>query len=202
MNYLRTKLRKFGEVKIGILILGIGFILGLLFAVVGKGLYWNQINIIDDEYVTKIRETVFQHNVLLKYVLWNNLKVFLLFWILCSTALGIPYIVLSLTYGGFKIGLFITVIMMRYGVKGILLLFAYTFPQFLIYLPVAFVSLRAGYWLCKSMYHETRLGTKGKMERIIKHLGLIFILGIILILGCLMETYIGSFILQKILYLF
>ena len=107
MNYLRTKLRKFGEVKIGILILGIGFILGLLFAVVGKGLYWNQINIIDDEYVTKIRETVFQHNVLLKYVLWNNLKVFLLFWILCSTALGIPYIVLSLTLADFLLGVVI-----------------------------------------------------------------------------------------------
>lgn len=202
MHFLKTKLRKFGEVKIGILILGIGFLLGLIFSVAFKGLYWNQINIIDDKYISKIRDTILDHSVLLEYVLWNNLRIFILFWIFCSTALGIPYITLSLAYGGFKMGLFITVIMMRYGIKGILLLFAYTFPQFLVYLPVAFVCFRAGYWLCKSMYHETRLGSKGKMERVVKHLGLIFVLAIVLILGCLMETYIGSFILQKILYLF
>lgn len=202
MNYLKAKLRKLGEVKFGILILGIGFILGLLFAAVFKRLYWNQINIIDEGYISKIKETVFDHRVLLRYVLWNNLKIFILFWVFCSTALGIPYIVLSLTYGGFRIGLFVTVIMMRYGIKGILLLFAYTFPQIIVYIPIAFISLRAGYWLCKSMYHETKLGKKGKMERVIKHIGLIFVLGIILTFGCLIETYIGSFILQKILYLF
>ncbi len=202
MHYLKSKLRKFGEVKIGILILGIGLFLGFIFSVAFKSLYWNQINIIDGEYISKIRDTIINHSILLKYVLWNNLRIFILFWIFCSTALGIPYITLSLAYGGFKMGLFIAVILMRYGIKGILLLFAYTFPQFLVYLPVAFVCLRAGYWLCKSMYHETRLGSKGKIERVVKHLGLIFVLGIALILGCLMETYIGSFILQKILYLF
>lgn len=202
MHYLKSKLRKFGEVKIGILILGIGFLLGLILSIAFKGLYWNQINIIDDKYISRIRGAILDHSVLLKYVLWNNFRIFILFWILCSTALGIPYIILSLAYAGFKIGLFITVIMMRYGIKGILLLFAYTFPQFLVYIPVAFVCIRAGYWLCKSMYHETRLSTKGKIERVVKRLGLIFILGIILFLGCLMETYIGSFILQKILYLF
>lgn len=202
MLSLRLRIKKLGEVKVGLIILAFGILLGIIFSKILKELYWNQLDIIDSSYFTKIRSINIDYHVLFRYVLWKNFRIFILFWILSATVLGIPYITLSILYGGFESGFFLSVILMRYGLKGILLLFGYTFPHYIIYILVALISLRSGYWLCRSMYYDTKMGRKGKVERIAKQLVLIVILGAALLLGVLTETYIGSFILKKILVLF
>lgn len=52
------------------------------------------------------------------------------------------------------------------------------------------------------MYYENKISKKGRAERIAKHMVIIILLAIVLMLGGLVETYIGSFILKKILMLF
>ena len=202
MQTLKKSINKLDEVKKGGLILLLGLIVGFLFARIFKNLYWDQLDLLDTTYFDKIRTVKMDYSVLLKYVFWKNYKTYILFWILCSTALGIPYITLSILYCGFQSSFFITVILMKYGFKGILLVFGYTFPHYLIYIPLAFLCLRSGYWLCSSMYHDSKLSRKGKIERVARHLVIIIILGGILMIGGLIETYIGSFILKKILVLF
>lgn len=202
MNYIKSKLRKLGEVKLGLLILGAGILLGFLFAKIFKDLYWGSMYLTDKDYLKRIRESVIDYPVLLRYVLWNVYRKFVVFWIVCSTAVGLPYLVFCLVYGGFQCGFFLTVIMMRYGIKGILLIFGYTFPQYLIYIPVIFLCLRTGYWLCKSMYYDNKMSRRGRTDRILRHLLIIIVLVIILFFGALLETYVSSFLLRKILVLF
>ncbi len=202
MRYIQLQLRKLGEVKLGFLILAAGIILGFLFARIFRGFYWNSMDLIDTDYLHRIRDTVIDYPVLLRYVLWNIYRNFILFWIISATAVGIPYMTFCILYGGFQCGFFLTVILMRYSLKGILLIFGYTFPHYLLYIPVVFLCLRTGYWLCRGMYYDNKTGRRGKAERIARHLILIMLLALVLLIGGLLETYVASFILRKILFLF
>ena len=201
MNFLKRQFRRMGEVKFGLVLVIAGGILGFIVAMVLKGFYWNNINIMDADYLKKIRDTSIDYSALLGYVYWNIFKPFILFWVVTVTALGIPYIGLCLTYIGFQGSFFATIVLMKYGFKGILLIFGYTFPQYLIYIPVIFLSLRSGFYLCKILHYES-ISRKGRSEIIIKHILLILALGILLALGGLIETYTNTFILRKILGLF
>ncbi|SHO50028.1 stage II sporulation protein M [Anaerocolumna xylanovorans] len=201
MNYLKQQLRKLGEIKAGLLLVAFGAVLGILFARIFKDFYWGNINILNSDYLYQIKTTPIEHSVLLKYVYWDIYKNFILFWLVCITSFGLPFIGLCLTYIGFQGSLFVTVILMRYKLKGILLIIGYTFPQYLIYIPVIFISLRLAFWLNKSLRYES-LGKKGKREKILRYLALAILLGIVLAVGGLLETYIGSFILRKLLYFF
>lgn len=202
MQSIRLQLKKLGEMKMGMLILGIGLILGIIASRIFKGYYWNQINLLDTNYLNRIKTANIDYPVLLRYVFWNNYRTFILFWIFTATAMGLPYISFSIIFAGFKCGFFLSVVMMRYNIKGILLIFGYTFPHYLLYIPLAFLCLRYGYWLCRNMYYENKISKKGRAERIAKHMVIIILLAIVLMLGGLVETYIGSFILKKILMLF
>ncbi|MFU0828022.1 MAG: Stage II sporulation protein M [Lachnoclostridium sp.] len=202
MNNTKLSFRKLSEEKLGLIIFGGGILAGFLFARIFKDLYWDTLYLTDADYLRQIRETVIDYPVLLRYVLWNIFRKFFLFWILCSTALGLPYLVFCILYGGFQCGFFLTVILLRYGFKGILLIFGYTFPHYLLYIPVIFLCLRTGYWLCKSMYYDRKVGKRGRTEKIIRHLLLILVLALVLLIGGLLETYVASFLLKKILVLF
>ncbi len=52
------------------------------------------------------------------------------------------------------------------------------------------------------MYYDNRMGKGGKAERVARHLILIVLLALVLLIGGLLETYVASFILKKILLLF
>lgn len=201
MSFIRQQLRKLGEVKFGALLLVIGLISGFLFAKVFRDYYWDSISIIDVEYLNKIKNSTIDESVLFGYVLWNIFQPFVLFWIVSATVLGLPYMALGILYGGFQGGFFITVLLSKYGLKGILLIFGYTFPQYLLYIPVAFLCLRGGYWLCRSLHYDN-LSKKGKSEKIVKSILLLLFLGFALFLGSLLETYVGSALLKKIVVLF
>ena len=199
---MKFNLKKLGEVKVGLIILAIGILFGILFANICKGLYWNQIDILDTNYFSKIKSVTINYPVLFRYVSWKNFRIFILFWIFCSTALGIPYITMSIMYGGFQAGFFLSVIMMRYGIKGLLLIIGYTFPHYIIYIPVVILCLRSGFRLCRSMYYDNKMSRRGRAERIARQMVFIVIFGAILMVGGLLETYAGSFILKKLLILF
>ncbi|BCJ95320.1 hypothetical protein acsn021_28890 [Anaerocolumna cellulosilytica] len=201
MNFIKMQLRKLGEVKFGLVLLVIGVICGFVFAKVFREYYWDSISILDVDYINKIKNSAIDESVLFGYVLWNIFQPFVLFWIVSATVLGLPYIALSILYCGFQGSFFVTVLISKYGLKGVLLIFGYTFPHYLLYLPVAFLCLRGGFWLCRSLHYDN-LSKKGKSEKIIRTIVLVLFLGFALFLGCLLETYVGSALLKKILVLF
>jgi len=122
INFLKRQFRRMGEVKFGLVLVFAGVILGFIVARVLKGFYWNNINIMDANYLKKIRDTDIDYSALLGYVYWNIFRPFILFWVVAVTALGIPYIGMCLVYIGFQSSFFATIVLMKYGFKGILLL--------------------------------------------------------------------------------
>lgn len=201
MRYLGLVIKKYGEKKTGIFLFLLGTFLGLVISYLFKGFYWNEIDLLNKDYFNFIKGMDIEYKTLRNYVLWKDFRNFLLIWGLSFTKIGISTLSLLILYYGIQVGFFVSVLFMGYGIKSLLLIIGYTFPQIIVYLPVLIVSFQAGYWLCRELYF-TGIYRKRQIELMAKYILLIIVLGLLLFVGALLETYVGSFFLIRILSLF
>ena len=186
------------EQSAGILFL-IGLTLGVVFALLTKKYYLNDMKVLDYTYQNILSNQTLDYVGLLKFTLFNNLKEFALFWIMCLTVLGIPYLCLAICFKGMQTGFLLSSVVMIYSGKGILLFFAYLIPQVFIYVPVMILCLKKGYILAQQSYYRSK---NRKVENDTSALGyaaIIMILLALLFLGSIVETYFGSAVLKKTL---
>lgn len=199
---IRLKLQGLNLVQISVILVIVGLFLGAFFANIFQSYYYDRMmnyhNVIFSEIV---REKI-NYNQLFFFIFKENFKEFMVFWLLSITILGIPYMVLRLIYFGFSLGFFISVIAMQYGFKGILLILVYEFPHGLIYIPIILLSLYKGFVLCRSIYYDNRNITETIMSHLKSYILLLIFLVALLLLGSLLEAYVGSFFLKKTLGLF
>jgi len=202
MKLLKIKLQKLTMVQISILLIIVGLFFGILFANLLQPFYYEKMTYFHNHVFSDIVRENIDYSGLFFYVAGKNFREFIVFWLLCITILGIPYMIFKLLIFGFTTGFFISSIAMQYGMKGILLILAYIFPHSLVYIPVIILSLYNGYRLCKTIYYENT----GHLGIIIKQLKsyifLLIFLTVLLLLGSFLEAYVGSFFLKKILVLF
>lgn len=201
MKYMKVLIQRFGEKRTSIFLFCFGVSFGILFSRIFKRFYWNEIDLLNKNYFQLIQTMDIDYKQLRNYVLWKDFRNYILLWGLSFTKFGISYIALFILYYGFQSGFFLSVIIMGYGLKGFLLVIGYTFPQIIIYVPVMLISLQGGYWLCRNLYHDN-IHRKGPREVVAKYIIFIVILGFFLFLGALLETYVGSSILRRILSVF
>ena len=201
MKYMGMILKKYGEKKTGLFVLFVGVFLGFLVSKVFKGFYWNELDLLNVDYFEFIKGMKIDYKTLRNYVLWKEFRSFLLIWALSFTKIGINTIGLFILYYGVQAGFFTSVLFMGYGFKGLLLIIGYTFPQIIVYVPVLLLSFQGGYWLCRDLYFNG-IYRKSPIEIVAKYILFISVLGILLFIGALLETYVGSFLLVKILALF
>ncbi len=198
MKYIKMLLKKYGENWTGLIVFTFGLFLGLVFSRVLRRFYWDEIDLLNGAYYEILINMDIDYKTLRKYVLWKDFKNFALIWGISFTKIGISSLVLILLYYGISAGFFASVMIMGYGFKGILLIIGYTFPQIIVYLAVLVLSFRGGYWLCKNLYYDG-LRKRSTLEIAGKYGVFIFVLAIFLVLGALLETYVGSFVLIKII---
>lgn len=199
---LRLKFQRMNVIQISVLLMVIGLFFGVLFANIFQSIYYDRMMNYHKIIFAEIARESIDYSGFFIYILRENFKEFIAFWLLSMTILGIPYMILKIIYFGFSTGFFISAIAMQYGFKGILLILAYEFPHGIIYLPVIVLCLYKGYNLCRSIYYESR----NYMGAILKHLKsymlLLIFLAALLLLGSFLEAYVGSFFLKKTLGLF
>ena len=177
----------------------IGLIIGGLFANLMKKYYLSDMRVLDYTYQSILSNQELDYISLLKYALLNNLKEFALFWILCLTIIGIPYICIAICYKGIQAGFLISSVIMIYGSKGILLFFSYLLPQALIYVPVMLICLQKGFTLAQHSFYRSRNRSVDDKTSALGYAALILVLLILLFLGAVVETYFGSAVLRKTL---
>ncbi|MDF2542061.1 MAG: putative rane protein [Herbinix sp.] len=201
MKQIKLTLNHLSAVQGAVLLLIIGVIVGVICANVFQTSYYDQMVSYESDIFTGISTMKIDYFALLIYVLGNNFREYFVFWLASVTILGIPYMVYKILSFGFTTGFFVSAITMQYGYKGILIILVYAFPHGLLYLPVALFSLYKGYNLCRSMYHEYKNNVNNKLKLVKEQLPSVLLLAIVLLLGSIMEAYIGAFLLQKTLHL-
>lgn len=202
MKQFKLQLNRLNMVQISVFLLITGLFLGVLCANLFKENYIGQIKSYETDIFSKIVTNDIDYAGLFRYILGKNFSSFIVFWLLCITILGIPYLALKITSFGFFAGFFISAVTMEYGMKGMLLVIVYVFPHGLLYLPILLISLYKGFELSRTIYHDNRTNIGGIAKLLKSYLLIILLLALALLLASFLEAYPGAFLLKKTLGLF
>lgn len=201
MNKIRLKLQNKEPLAIALVLFVCSFIFGIIFSRLGSNLLLYEFEYLNEGYFERITNMDIAYGDLFQYILINNYKKFIIFWLLSITILAVPYMALSILKKGFQLGFLISALVMQYNFKGFLLMMVYIFPQGLVYIPVMYYCLKTGYQIVA----EIRMNNTNSLHNIYmlrnyKKLLILLIVGIFI--GAVLETFIGSFLLKKMLLLF
>lgn len=199
MKPVKVQLHKLSILQITIFLLIIGVFFGVLCANIFRSSYITQMQVYESNVFAKIADKKIDYLGLFEYVLSKNFNSFVVFWLLSLTILGIPYMAFKVTSFGFFTGFFVSTITMQFGIKGLLLVAVYMFPQGLLYLPIILICLYKGFALCRTIYSENRNNFGGILKLVKSNLFLIFLLALALVLASFLEAYPGAYLLKKVL---
>lgn len=202
MNQLRSQLKRLNILQVSLFLLILGLFLGILCANIFKVNYITQIRNFKTDIFPRIIGNDIDYMGLFLYILGNNLRDYFIYWLLCITILGIPYIAYKITSFGFFAGFLISALTLEYGIKGLLLVAVYVFPHGLLYLPINLISLYKGYSLCCFIYRDNRANINLIARQLRANIGLILILAMALLAASFLEAFPGAYLLKKMLGLF
>lgn len=198
---MRMMGRRFGSGRIPALQLFVaGFLAGILIMNIGKGILLDQTGLFDEEVLYHMKYMTVDYNALFCYVLRKRLLTVLVLAVLSTTYLGLVICAgMALWYGAATGGL-LAVMVLRYGMKGILLAAASLFPHYLIYFPAIFTLLAWGESIYGSIYH--RYGAEMEKNTLLKKMGQLAAVIGMTVAGCALEGYVNPEVFLNLLKIF
>lgn len=128
------------------------------------------------------------------YLLSERMPIFLLFLLLAFTNLSLVLGILYIGWQGFCVGTLMSLAVMTYGIKGILLILIGMLPHYILYFGLLFFYL----WLMREKRNGQRLPqAAGKRRVCLCLLGLLLL--IIFMTGIFLESYVNPYFLKKYL---
>lgn len=202
MKQLKLQLNRLNVVQIAVFLLIFGLFIGILCANVFRANFSERLMQYESSVFAEIVDNDINYPGLFRYVLGNNFSDFIMFWLLCVTILGIPYIALRIISFGFFAGFFISAVTMQYGVKGLVLVLVYCFPHGLLYLPIMIIGMYKGFIMCRDIFQSEHTSFGSILRLIRANVITILILAIALVFASFLEAYPGAYFLKKALALF
>lgn len=196
MNMLKNRI---GIYRLAAILLLIGIVLGTVAANILQRFYLSDLETINRYFGTNVNLIKINYGSLMKYIITNRLKEFILIWISCCMVFGMPLLSLLITYKGICIGFALSSSILCYGFKGILVYLVYIFPQCIIYIPVYILTVKKGYDLCETLYFSSKISYKGKKSVASEYVPIILILLLFIGIGCIVETYINSALVRNVM---
>ena len=121
------------------------------------------------------------------YVLKERIWVIPFLFLMSTTYLSALATYSTIIWYGTGVGALLGLAMLRYGLRGILLLLVAALPHYLLYVPAIIVALQ----LSKVQRAPSR-----------KFFGQLFVLEMVVIIGCFIESYVNLFLAEKIINFF
>ena len=195
VKHIKNNIKEYISV---IVVFFIGIVLGVILLNNSGDLQKQELNNYINDFVDKLNTSVDIDKLqLLKTVLINNFVIVVGLWFIGSTVIGIPIVYAIVAYKGFCLSYSIsTILAVLGGSKGICFALAAILPQNIIYIPCILALAVSGIKLYKSIMKDRRIDNiKGEIFR---HIFFSLVIGILFIIGSLVETYISSSIIIAI----
>lgn len=171
----------------------IGFFAGIALLAFGRDWFLGSGNMLGADKTHYIGYLDIHKNRLFLYVLELRMRTVILMLLLSATPLGRLVRYGYTAWYGLAFGMILTAAYAVYGVRGLWLVCVCLFPQILFYIP-AFILLCA---TSRRIYEQYGCGYGGIGRRqLLTGIGVILFLGV---LGCIMEGYVNSLIVMKLL---
>jgi len=180
-----------------------GLLAGMVIMNVGKSLLLDSTGLLDEYTLYHMKYMTVESNGLFYYILRMRLKTIITLAILATTYLGLAVCAGASFWYGLSFGAFLMTVLLRYGLKGVLFALAGVFPQYLLYVPAMAALLLWCEGLNRSIYFRNAVET-GKEGGVIlsKRLGKLLIILLLILLGCLLESFVNPGIMSGLLKIF
>ena len=178
-----------------------GLALGIFIMFAGRGVFLEEAGLFDRETLYHMKYMTVDGNALFSYVLRKRIFGFLILAVLSTTYLGMAVCVGAAAWYGMSAGAFFAALLIRYGVRGIILALAAVFPQYLVYVPVLTALLGWCQGLYRGIYRRAVDFEKdrGYAWRKLGQLAGILAAGAA---GCALEAYVNPYVLLGYLKVF
>lgn len=206
---------KFGQPKTrqSRLLLGIvalGFLFGLVLMNTGKKVLLENTGLLSENMLYAVKYAPVDSNAFFLYVLQKRLGTALILAVLSTTWLGLAAVWTCAAWLGISFGMLVMAALLRYGLKGILLIAVGIFPQAFIYFPVALLLLRWSYEFCMTIYFPDKVQTSALLHgensgkyALLRNKALTFVLLLgVVIIGCILESYVNPKLVLNLLQIF
>ena len=183
----------------------IGLFLGILIVNAGYDTWIRNGSLLGTEMILRLKNSVPDGGELFGYIMKHRLFTVFMLGILGTTMIGIPAVCGYVCYTGLAAGCLLSVAVIRYGIRGLLLMAAGVFPQGLLLIP-AYIALFV--WTLnmnrllyvKGSYgdHYIRTSRQSYLKKGIEMISIV----VVVIIGCLVESYVNPKMLHFILKIF
>lgn len=181
----------------------VGVFAGIFCMNLGKSMLLENTGLLDEYSLSHMKYATVDGTALFYYVLKQRLGCILILAILATTYLGfVICCVVSLWYG-VCVGAFLGAAVLRYGIKGMLLVFGGIFPQYLVYVPAMIAMLLWCRNIYRMIYLDRTLGWEGTRPFFFpKSIIQLVLIAAVFLVGCILESFLNPMILKGILNLF
>ena len=156
----------------------------MLFLLIQKNDIVSWINWFGEDHLKELKYQLEQPSKGIIFLILQRLKLIAIMFALATTSMGSIYVYFNVIWFGVSSGFLITLVMLRYGLKGILLLTAGMFPHYLIYVPAIILTM--------ILSKERRL-LNGRF------LSQVLMIMLVMMIGCALECYVNPDVIAKIL---
>ncbi len=184
----------------------IGFVVGILIMNIGKKILLENTGLLSEYTLYDMKYSAIDCKAFFVYVLQKRIGLMLVLAVLSTTWLGMVAAWTGAAWLGISFGMLVMASLLRYGLKGILLVGTGMFPQVLIYFPVALFILQWSYEFYTAIYYPERLQTGqervGKNQLLRKKIIQFLLVTGVVIIGCILESYVNPILVLNLLNFF
>lgn len=201
MHIRNYKLRE-GKLPV-ITIFTAGIVAGILFMNLGKSILLESTGLLDEYALYQMKYMTVDSKALFYYVLKERFAGLLLLAIMSTTYLGLVVCAGATFWYGMCAGMFLATSVIRYGIKGLLLVMVGIFPQYLVYVPAMLGLLL---W-CQRLYQiiyldKTYIAKRQDVSFLSRQLLRLAGISALFILGCILESFMNPALMKGLLKIF
>ena len=177
----------------------IGLFLGILFGNFRHDVWVRDDGLLSAAMLEQMKSSEPDSSYLFGYILRHRLFTIFFLIILSSTIIGFPVVCGYVCYLGASAGCFLSVAVIRYGIRGLFFVAAGIFPQVFLLVPGYLLLFMWGIErVGENEYERSLYGRQPLLRRGIKLVGII----VIVLAGCLLEGYVNPLVLHYFLKIF
>ncbi len=191
-----------GKLPLGLLFAA-GMFVGIIYVIIRKSTVLESADLLDEYTLYHMKYMSVDHCAFFLYVLRRRVGSAMLLTILFTTYLGLIVCIGSVLWYGISAGIFLSVLAVRYGLKGFLLAGVCVFPHFLLYLPAFYGLFRMGFELYRAIYGREGRNSNLSWKNILRaEAGRFAAIYALLMLGSVLESFISPYLVIGMLRVF
>lgn len=179
-----------------------GLFLGILLVNIRHDVWMKEDGLLNAAMLKQLQGSELDGNYLFGYIIKHRISTILVIGMLASTVIGLLIVYGYVCYLGISAGCILSIAVIRYGIRGLFFMAASIFPQGVLLIPGYFMLFSWGIDCNRSLYGKIDglegrylVGKQFLLKKGVKLAGIL----IIILIGCVLESYVNPKIVHFIL---